>query len=106
MPLVQLIDRRNNRGHGDGRFKMRQILWSNKLVTKLAAISSNRAANMNCPATKAAGLRRSILAVDGNAVKLHAMVNETVAEAFCNNFLQRFKLGVDKFDNFAGFNVN
>ena len=87
MPLVQLIDRRNKRGHGDGRFNKSQKLWRSRLVTKLAAINSSRVANNNCPTAKAAGLRRLILAVDGNAIEFHAMVNETIAEAFCNDFL-------------------
>ena len=34
------------------------------------------------------------------------MVNETVAEALCNDFLQRFQLGVDEFNNFAGLDVD
>ena len=106
MPLVQLIDRRNRRGHGDGRLRSRQRLWRSKLVTKLAAISSSRAVNKNWPAKNAAGLRRLILAVDGDAIEFHAMVNETVAEALCNDFLQRFQFGIDEFDNFAGFDVN
>ena len=106
IPLVQLIDRRNRRGHGDGRLRSRQRLWRSKLITKLAAISSSRAANKNWPATTAAGLRRLILAVDGDAIEFHAMVNETVAEAFCNDFLQCFQLGVDEFNDFAGFYVD
>jgi hypothetical protein len=37
--------------------------------------------------TKAAGLRRSILAVDGDAIKLHTMVDQTIAQPFRNDFL-------------------
>ena len=54
----------------------------------------------------AAGLRRSILAVEGNAIKLHTVVNEAVAEFFGNYLLQCFQLRIDKFDNFAGFDVD
>ena len=62
--------------------------------------------NTNWPAINAAGLRRSILAVDGNAIKLHAVVDEAVAEFFRDDFLQRLKLGVDKFDDLAGFDID
>ena len=106
MPLVQLTESRNRRGQGDGRPKSRQILWSTTPTIRLIATTSNRARKTNCPTTKAAGLRRSILAVDGNAIKLHAVVDEAVAEFFRDDFLQRLKLGVDKFDDLAGFDID
>ena len=40
------------------------------------------------------------------AIKLHAMVNQPVAQLFGNLLLQCFKFRIDKFDNLAGFYVN
>jgi hypothetical protein len=106
MPLVQLIESKNKRGQGDGLRTIRQTLCNSKLADRLAAISSSRVKNKNCPVTKAAGLRRSILAVDGDAIKLHTMVDQTIAQPFRNDFLQCLKLRVDKFDDFASFDIN
>ena len=89
IPLVQLIESKNKRGQGDGLRIIRQTLCNSKLADRLAAISSSRVKNKNCPVTKAVRLRRSILAVDGNAVKLHAMVNKAIAQTFGDDFLQR-----------------
>lgn len=106
MPLVQLIESRNKRGQGEGLSIIRQILCKNKLADRLAAISNSRVKNKNCPVTKTAGLRRSILAVDGDAIKLHTMVDQTIAQSFGYDFLQCLKLWIDKFDNLAGFDIN
>ena len=106
MPLVQLIESKNKRGQGDALPNIRQTLCNSKLADKLTAISSSRVKNKNCPMTKAAGLRRSILAVDSDAIKLHTMVDQTIAKPFRNDFLQCFKLRVDKFDDLAGFDIN
>ena len=106
MPLVQLIDSKNKRGHGDGLRIIRQTLCNSKLADRLATISSSRVKNKNCPVTKAAELRRSILAVDGDAIKLHTMVDQTIAQPFRNDFLQCLKLWVYKFNDLAGFDIN
>jgi len=106
MPLVQLIESKNKRGQGDGLPIIRQRLCNNRLKDRLAAISSSRVTNKNCPVTKAAELRRSILAVDGDAIKLHTMVDQTIAQPFSYDFLQCLKLRIDKFNDLAGLDIN
>ena len=106
IPLVQLTDSRNRRGHGDGRRNNRHRLCRMIPAIMLATTVRSRATNRNWPAMNAAGLRRSILAVEGNAIKLHAVVNEAIAQFFGDYFLQGFQLGIDKFDNLASFNIN
>src|SRR5438067_9209101 len=46
------------------------------------------------------------IAVEGDAVQLHAMIDEAEAELFGNSFLQRFELIVDEFDHIARFDVD
>ena len=106
MPLVQLIESKNKRGQGDGLPIIRQRLCNNRLKDRLAAISNSRVKNNSCPVTNATGLRRSILAVDGDAIKLHTMVDQTITQPFRNDFLQCLKLWVDKFNDLAGFDIN
>ena len=106
MPLVQLIESKNKRGQGDGLRVIRQTLCNSKLTDRLAAISSSLVKNKNCPVTKAVRLRRSILAVDGDAIKLHTMVDQTISQPFSYDFLQCLQLRVDKFDDLAGFDIN
>ena len=106
MPLVQLIESKNKRGQGDGLRIIRQTLCNKRLTERLTTISSSRVKNKNCPVIKAAGFRRSILAVDGDAIKLHTMVDQTIAQPFRNDFLQCLKLWVDKFNDLAGFDIN
>ena len=58
------------------------------------------------PEKNEAGLLRSILAVEGNAIQLHAVIDQPVTQLFGNDLLQRLKLGIDKFDHLAGFDVD
>ena len=87
IPLVQLTDNRKKRGQGEGFPNIRQTLCSKRLADKLATINNKRDTKRNWPATNAAGLRRSILAVDGDAIKLHTMIDQTIAKAFSDDFL-------------------
>jgi len=65
----------------------------------------------NSPATAA---RRSpisrreglAIAVEGDAVKLHAMIDEAEAEALGDALLERLQLVVDEFDDVAGLDVD
>ena len=106
MPLVQLIDKRNKRGQGDGLRNNRHILCNNRVAIRLLAMSRRRAKNKNCPATNAAGLRRSLLAVDGDAIKLHTVINQSISKPLSDNLLQCLKLRVDEFDDLAGFDID
>ena len=69
-------------------------------------MSRRRAKKKNCPATNAAGLRRSLLAVDGDAIKLHTVINQSISKPLSDNLLQCLKLRVDEFDDLAGFDVD
>src|SRR5438128_8301248 len=52
-------------------------------------------------------LRRGLaLAIAGDAVKLHAMVDEAVAELLGDPLLQCFEFVVDEFDHITGFDVD
>src|ERR1044071_2500285 len=46
------------------------------------------------------------IAVEGDAVKLHAMVDEAEAELFRDPFLQSLQFVVDEFDDVAGLHVD
>jgi hypothetical protein len=46
------------------------------------------------------------LAVAGDAVQLHAVIDEAKAELLGDSFLQRFELVIDEFDDVAGFDVD
>ena len=48
----------------------------------------------------------SVLAVEADAVKLHPMIDEPIAELLGNLPLQRFQFGIDEFDHFARLYVN
>ena len=106
MPLVQLIESKNKRGQGEFLPITRQILCKSRLSDRLTTITNSRVKNKSCPVTKVAGLRCSILAVDGDAIKLHTMVDQAISQPFGNDFLQCLKLRVDKFDDLASFNID
>ena len=60
-----------------------------------------------CAATAARVIgRRLAVAVEGDAVELHAMVDEAKAELLGDPFLQRFELIVDELDDVAGLDVD
>src|SRR5207302_5188748 len=46
------------------------------------------------------------IAVEGDSVQLHAMVDEAVAELLGDPFLQRFELIIDELDDVAGLDVD
>ena len=106
MPAVQLIERRNSRGQGDGRLKSRQILCSTKPVKSDPAIKRRRAPKRICPNIRATGLRGLFVAADCNAVKLHAVIDQAIAQLLCDYLLQRFQLRIDKLDHLAGFDID
>ena len=45
-------------------------------------------------------------AIEGDAVKLHPMIDEAKAESFGNALLERFEFLVVKFDDLAGFDID
>ena len=47
-----------------------------------------------------------MIAVEGDAVQLHAMVDEAEAELLGDPLLQCFQLVVDELDHVAGFDVD
>ena len=49
---------------------------------------------------------RYTVAIEADAVKLHAMVDQAEAEFLRDPFLQRFELVVDELDHLAGFDVD
>ncbi len=48
----------------------------------------------------------SALSIERDTREFHPMVNEAEAKLFSNLPLQGFKLGIDKFDHLAGFNID
>ena len=60
---------------------------------------------MRRPNSKREGWR-SALAVNGDAVKFHAMVDQAEAKLFGDPLLEKFKLLVDELDHVAGFDVD
>src|SRR4051812_10265466 len=48
----------------------------------------------------------SAVAVEGNAVKLHAVVDEAEAELLGDPLLKHFQLVIDELDDIAGFDVD
>lgn len=48
----------------------------------------------------------SAFAFKPNAVKLHAVIDEPVAELFGDLTLELFEFGIDEFDDFAGFDID
>ncbi len=48
----------------------------------------------------------SAVAFKLHAVKLHAVINQPIAQLFGNLALELLKFGIDKFDDFACFNID
>src|SRR3954465_9511991 len=72
----------------------------------MGAIAANSASAPTTRATaRALGLRLAI-ATEGDAVKLHAMVDQAEAELLRDPLLQCLELIVDEFDDITGLNVN
>src|SRR5213075_2673206 len=98
VPSSQATAPRKRGGHGERR---------NSRVLAICRGASTR----NRPATAA---RRSpisrreglAIAVEGDAVKLHAMVDEAETEAFGDALLKRLQLVVDELDHLARLDVD
>src|SRR3954451_25442335 len=72
----------------------------------MGAIAANSASAPTTRATAPAlGLRLAI-AAEGDAVKLHAMIDEAEAELLRDSLLQCLQLIVDEFDDITGFDVD
>ncbi len=48
----------------------------------------------------------SVLAIEADAVKLHPVIDQPIAELLGNLPLQCLQLGIDEFDDLAGFDVD
>ena len=48
----------------------------------------------------------SALAVESNAVKLHAVIDEAKTKLFRDYLLQRFEFGVDEFEHFTSLDID
>src|SRR5438270_2219349 len=72
----------------------------------MGAIAANSASAPTTRATaRALGLRLAV-AAEGDAVKLHSMVDEAEAELLRDPLLQCLELIVDEFDDITGFDVD
>src|SRR5215210_5587901 len=101
-PTIHADAARNRRGQEDRRVSAFEIRWSGRQPrnskTNPAARSSAR--------TGEEGVVRLTAAVEGDAVQLHAMVDEAEAELLGDPFLKLFEILIDEFDDVAGFDVD
>src|SRR5437867_4226066 len=86
-PMIQAAAPRNHCGHGERR--------SNSFVATCTGAQKTNKASSPAIRSTARALRRTptglAIAVEGDAVKLHAMIDEPEAELFGDPFLQRFQ---------------
>jgi hypothetical protein len=68
------------------------------MTTRPRAISRTR--------KTARSLSGSLVAVEGNAIEFHAVINESKTKSLSDLTLQRLQFGIDKFDHPAGFDIN
>src|SRR6476646_3629468 len=98
-PSTQATAPRKRAGHGEEPNSALFSRWT-------GAISAN---SRIAPAirTSARALGRGLaVAIAGDAVELHPVVNEAEAELFGDALLQRFELVVDELDDVAGLDVD
>src|SRR5437762_1008050 len=101
-PMIQAEAPRNHDGHGDR-------LSSSLVATCTGAQKANSRispAMRNAARAFRSAPSGSMVAVAGDAVKLHPMVDETEAQPLGDSLLQRLELVVDKLDHIAGFDVD
>src|SRR6478735_6335086 len=101
-PRIRAAAARNHCGQGERESSQRDNKWSGAHNT-----NSNRT-----PATRRAArpLRRALsgsaIAVEGDAVQLHAVVDEAEAELFGDALLQQLELVVGELDHVSGLDVD
>src|SRR5690242_5544331 len=97
--MIQAAAPRKRDGHGDRPAMTLVAMWTGASTTNSTTSPAMR--------RTARALRRGLaVAIEGDAVKLHAMVDEAVAEPFGNPLLQCFKLVVDELDHIAGLDID
>ena len=52
------------------------------------------------------GARSVALAIEGDTIKFHAVVDEAEPQPFGDHLLQRLELGIDEFDHLARFDID
>jgi hypothetical protein len=102
VPISQATAPRNHGGTGERRSTSLQRRWTG------AATANSRMTAAMRPIARAftrapAGLT---IAVFGDAVKLHAMIDEAEAELLGDALLKRLQLVVDELDDVAGLDVD
>src|SRR3982750_1558253 len=101
-PTVQAAAARKRGGHGERPVIKRVSKCSGASATnsRISPVTRSTASTVT-----AAGLELAI-AVEGDAVQLHTMVDEAEAEPFGDPLLQLLEIVVDEFDHSAGFDVD
>ena len=99
-PMIQAEAARKRRGQRDRP--------SSNFVSKWIGPTTTNSSRSDAPRTLARmgeplGLAT---AVEGDAVQLHPVIDETEAELLGDAFLQRLELLIDKLDDVAGFHVD
>lgn len=100
--MIHAAAARNRGGQRDRRKNVFVSRWTGASTAK----------RPTSPATRrtASAFRRTAgalsVAIEGDAVKFHAVVDEAIAEFFGDALLQRFEFVVDEFEHLAGLDVD
>src|SRR5690349_17263075 len=100
-PMMCAAEARKRFGHGERRNSSFEPMWRGATATN----------NKTRSATRRAARRfelplRLAIAVDGDAVKLHPVIDEAEAELLGDALLKRLQLFVDELDDLAGLDVD
>ena len=98
-PKIQLTPTRKRVGHPDLPSSALVRMWTGARAANSPNAHKTRAI------ARPFGLRLAI-AVEGDAVQLHPMVNEAKPQLLGDSLLQGFEILVDEFDDVAGFDVD
>src|SRR3546814_20100934 len=86
---------RNRRGQGEGRGNGRHSPWA----ATQAMRARTRPASLRPTRSRSA---TSILAIERDAIKLHAVIDEAEAQPLGDLLLELLKLGIDEFEHLSG----
>ena len=100
--MIHAAAPRNHCGQGERR--------SSSLVTTCTGAQTRNSSSRPAMRAAARAFRRTLLfltiAVEGDAVELHAMVDEPETELLGNSLLQQFELVIDELDHVAGLHID
>src|SRR3546814_1120575 len=86
---------------GDGRPRARQQRCGTIRNSSASTIAARRTTER-----QVIGARSVALAIEGDTIKFHAVIDEAIAEPFGDDLLQRLELRIDEFDDLAGLDVD